>query len=90
MSESAEMQNQALALAAFKSIRDMPIYIRNAMLVVNLDSYGGALAASRILWLPEETNPLLNLSLEERCTILARVIEQLQLSPSDLMRFVRG
>lgn len=87
---SAEMQNQALALAAFNSIREMPIKIKNAMLVVNLDSYGGALAASRILWLHEETNPLLNLSLDERCTILALVIKELQLSPSDLMRFVKG
>jgi len=86
---SADMQNQALALLAFQSIKQLPIKIRNVMLVVNLDSYGQATAGSRILWLPEESNPL-SISLDEKCTILAQVIKQLDLTPLDLMRFVKG
>jgi len=83
------MQNQALALSAFQSLKNLPLYIRNVMLVVNIDSYGKALAGTQLIWIPSETNPIETMTLDEKCTMLAEVIKRLGLTPSDLMKFVQ-
>lgn len=87
---SGTMQNDALALLAFQELKKLPIMIRNVMLVVNLDSYGKALAGSKILFLSADGNPTETMTLDERCTMLAEVIKRLGLTPVDLMKFVKG
>lgn len=75
---------------AFKTLTECPLRIKNLLLVANCrDIAHNIKAGSNFIWLPYEPSPY-DLSVEEKCIMVAEIIKKLNLNFGEVMLFLKG
>ena len=83
-------ENYELAKMAFQRITECPHRIKHLLMLTNcrdvaLNIKGG----SKFIWLPYEPSPL-DLSVDEKCILLAEIIKRLNVNIAEVIGFVTG